>query len=140
MPGLSPSGGDLYVIEKDKPTDAPSMKLNTPEQSSFSPTGTFTISGTSSGQIINYAAVIPGAVIAQGTVPVQKGKFSYTFDPAIVARTFPTYDIVNLNNGNPEIKDVVQLTFFSAETGVNGKMYHSFARVLFRGATIYFAH
>jgi hypothetical protein len=139
MPGLPEVGGQLYVIEKNRPPGATGLLLNLSEQSSFPAAGTLTIAGTSTAQVVDYAAVIPGAVIAQGFVPVIAGKFSYTFDPAAISRLIPTYDIVNMVNGVPEIKDVVQLTFFSTERTASGSLYHAFARVLMRGTTVIYA-
>ena len=140
MPGLPKDGGEFYVIEKDKPANAPALKLNLPEQSSFSPSGTLTINGASTSKTISFAALTPGAVLDQGTIPVKGGKFSYTFNPAAIAQRIPLYDTVNLVTGKPEIKDVVQLTFFSAETGSGGTVYHSAVRVILRGTTVLYVY
>ncbi len=140
MPGLPRDGGEFYVIEKDKPASAPALKLNLPEQSSFSASGTLTITGSSTSKTISYAALTPGAVLDQGTVPVAGGKFIYTFDPAALAAKIPIYDTVNLVTGKPEIKDVVQLTFFSTETGAGGAVYHSAVRVIIRGTTVLYVY
>ena len=40
--------------------------------------------GTSTAPTVTYAAVIPGAVLGQGTLPVTNGKFTYAFDPAAI--------------------------------------------------------
>jgi hypothetical protein len=140
MPGLPIEGGDFYVIEKDKPAGGTGLKLNLPEQSSFSPAGTLSITGSSTATTLNYAAVIPGAVIAQGSVPVNAGKFNYTFEPAAIAKAIPLYDIVNLVNGKPEIKDVVQLTFFTTEIAPGGIVYHSAVRLILRGTTVLYVY
>jgi hypothetical protein len=50
----------------------------------------------------------------------------------------PTYDIKNLVNLRPEVKDVIHLTFFSRETA-GGKPYHCFARLIIRGNRILYA-
>lgn len=133
MPGLPREGGELYVIEKELPSDAAGLKLNLPDESSFPPDKGLTITGTSTAQTVDYAAVIPGAVVAQGTLAVNGGKFQYSFNPAAINSAIPTYDTVNLVNGRPEIKDVVHLTFFSRETSPGGKTYHSFVRLIIRG-------
>ena len=133
MPGLPPQGGEFYVVEKDRPADAPRLRLNLPVQSTFTPTAGLTITGTSTAQEVRYAAVIPGAVIAQGTLAVNGGKFQYFFDPAAINKETPTYDTIYLPTGRSEIKDVVHLTFSSKEVAPDGKTYHSFTRVILRG-------
>ena len=98
-----------------------------------------TVTGTSSAAEIRYAAVIPGAAILQGTVPVVGGKFTFRFDPAAVNRAIPTYDTVNLVNNRPEIGDVVHLTFFAEERLPGGADYHDFARLILRGNRVIYA-
>jgi hypothetical protein len=133
MPGLPKSGGEFYVIEKTPPAGAKGILLDLPTQSSFPPASGLVITGTSSASEIRYAAVIPGAAILQGTVPVEKGRFRFFFDPAAINKTTPTYDTVNLVSGKPEIGDVVHLTFFSEEKTPGGAVYHSFVRLILRG-------
>jgi hypothetical protein len=133
MPGLPKSGGYLYVVENARPAGVPELKLNLPPQSNFTPDKGITVSGTSSAPFVHYAAVIPGAVIDTGILPVRNGRFEYRFDPAAIHAAIPTYDIVSLVDGQPNIKDVVHLTFFSGELGAGGVTGHSFARVIMRG-------
>jgi hypothetical protein len=133
MPGLPPQGGEFYVVEKDRPANAPRLQLNLAVQSTFTPTAGLTITGSSTAQEVRYAAVIPGAVIAQGTLAVNGGRFQYFFDPAAINKETPTYDTVYLPTGRSEIKDVVHLTFSSKEVAPDGKTYHSFTRVILRG-------
>lgn len=136
MPGLPQTGGELYVIEKERPAGATGLRLNLPEQSSFPPATGLKISGRSTAQTVYYAAVIPGAVVLQGTLPVNGGQFAYFFNPAEIAKTTPTYDTTNLVTGKSEIRDVVHLTFFSAEVSPAGVVYHSFVRLIIRGNTV----
>jgi hypothetical protein len=136
MPGLPKDGGDFYVIEKDKPTGAAVLKLNLPEQSSFVATGVLTITGTSTASTISYAALTPGAVLDGGTIALNGGKFTYTFNPAALAANIPFYNIQNLASG----QEVVQLTFFSTETGAGGVVYHSAVRVIIRGTTVLYVY
>ncbi len=133
MPGLPPEGGDIYVVEKDRPADAPRLRLNLPVQSTFTPTAGLNLTGNSTASEVSYAAVIPGAVIAQGKLAVNNGRFQYFFDPAAINRETPTYDTTYIPNGRSEIRDVVHLTFSSKETAPDGKTYHSFSRVILRG-------
>jgi hypothetical protein len=138
MPGLPQNGGEFYVIEKERPAEASGLAFTLPPQSTFSMTTGVTLRGTSTAKTINYAAVIPGCVILRGTVPVNNGRFEFTFNPTEINRTTPTYDTVNLVNGRPEVFDVVHLTFFSEETTPTGTTYHSFVRLIIRGSTIHY--
>jgi hypothetical protein len=133
MPGLPKRGGYMYVVEKERPAGAPELKLNLAPQSYFVPDKGVTITGASTASFVHYAAVIPGAVIDQGVLPVRNGKFEYRFDPAAIHEATPTYDIISIRDGKPDIKDVVHLTFFSGELGTGGQVGHSYARVILRG-------
>jgi hypothetical protein len=93
------------------------------------------ITGTTNASKVYYAAIIPGAVLEQGTLPVNNGSFQYSFDPQKMANKIQTYDIVNIVNGSPQIGRIVHLTFFSEEKTSNGTIYHSFVRVVLRGTT-----
>lgn len=136
MPGLPPSGGEFYVIEKDRPAGAPGIVLNLPQQSTFRPDGGFAIEGSSTAESVHYAAVIPGAVIDQGSLTVSGGRFQYYLDPKVINRNTPIYDIANRVTGAPDIKDVIHLTFFSKERTAEGAVYHSFVRVIIRGNVV----
>lgn len=135
MPGLPASGGEFYVVEKDRPADAGGITLDLKETTTFPADGGLTIAGNSTAQSVYYAAVMPGAVLGQGTLTVTNGKFQFYLDPKEMNRKAPTYDIVNHTTGAPDMKDVIHLTFFSEEKTAAGVTYHSFARVIFRGNT-----
>ncbi len=139
MPGLPAAGGDLYVIEKDRPANAAGIKLNFTSPTTFNAAMQVSLSGSSTAKEIHYAAVIPGAAVDQGTVPVIAGRFEYIFNPALINNSTPTYDILNMVTGRPEIGDVVHLTFFSKEVTPEGAGYHSFTRVIIRGTKIMYA-
>lgn len=134
VPGLPDSGGWIFVLEN---TTAPGtgMTLNMSEVSTFSPTAGLNVTGRTTGSKVYYAAIIPGAVLEQGVLPVKNGTFTYSFDPQRMADKIQTYDIINIVNGVPQIGDVVHLTFFSEEQTPNGAIYHSFCRVVLRGTT-----
>jgi hypothetical protein len=136
MPGLPRTGGEFYVIEKDRPADLWGPRLNIRPQSNFDAAKGFSISGNSTADTVYYAAVIPGAVVLQGSVPVLNGRFQYDFDPVAVARAAPAYDIVNRVSGRSEIGAAVHLTFFSLEKASDGKKYHTFSRVIIRGTSV----
>jgi hypothetical protein len=110
------------------------MTLNMPAVQTFSASSGITITGNSTASKVYYAAIIPGAVLEEGSVQVENGVFSYSFDPQRMADKIETYDIVNLVNGRAEIGRVVHLTFFSEEHDGDDS-YHSFARVILRGTT-----
>jgi hypothetical protein len=134
VPGLPASGGWIFVLEN---TTAPAagMTLNMSSVSTFSPTAGLNVTGNTTGTKVFYAAIIPGAVLEQGVLPVSNGSFRYFFDPVRMAQKIQTYDIITLTNGAPAIGDVVHLTFFSEEQTPNGIVYHSFCRVVLRGTT-----
>jgi hypothetical protein len=136
VPGMPKEGGEFYVIETSRPAGAKGLTFNLPPISKFDPTKGTKFTGNSTAKTINYAAVIPGAVIAQGTLPVTNGKFEYTFDPAAIHNIAQTYDTKNNVSGKPELGDVVHFTFFSEETVP--AMYHSFVRLIIRGNTVHY--
>jgi hypothetical protein len=133
MPGLPPEGGEIYVVERDKPPGAPELALNAPADLTFDANNGVHITGTSTAESVSYAAVIPGAVIDQGVLQVKGGKFDYFFEPKAINGRVATYDVANRNSGKTEIGDVVHLTFFSREKDSAGKPWHSFTRVIIRG-------
>jgi hypothetical protein len=133
VPGLPAEGGWIFVIE-NSPAPAAGLTLNLARSQTFSPTTGITITGNSTAYRVYYAAIIPGAVLEEGSVPVNNGTFQYTFDPKQMAEKIKSYDIINLVNGKAEIGRVVHLTLFSEEHGVDGD-FHSFARVVLRGTT-----
>ncbi|MBI4874178.1 MAG: hypothetical protein HY822_06050 [Acidobacteria bacterium] len=136
MPGLPAEGGDIYVVEAGKPKDAPEIKFNLPVESTFDPAQGVRIPGTTTAETVYYAAVIPGAVIDQGYLPVNGGKFEYVFNPQLINQRVPTYDIQHRVTGRAELGDIVHLTFFTKEKHPNGTSYHSFARIILRGNRI----
>jgi hypothetical protein len=133
MPGLPAEGGDIYVVERGKPADAPEIKFNLPVESTFDAAQGVRIPGTTTAETVYFAAVIPGAVIDQGYLPVAGGKFEYIFDPKRINERVPTYDILYRVNNTPQLGDIVHLTFFTKEKHAGGTPYHSFARIILRG-------
>lgn len=136
MPGLPPSGGHLYVVESEPAPDAPKLHFNLEPETTFSIENGVAIKGASTAQSVSYSAIIPGAVIDQGELPVKDGQFSYFLNPAELHKKFPTYDTIQLNAFVAELKDVIHLTFFSKETGPGGSAHHSFVRLIVRGNRI----
>jgi len=136
MPGLPASGGEFYVLESDRPKNAPELTLDLPADSTFNPLQGLNITGRTSAESVYYAAVIPGAVLDQGYLPVREGKFAYFFNPTALSNRIKTYDTVNRVTGKAEIGDVVHLTFFSKERSPLGPTYHSFQRVILRGTRV----
>jgi hypothetical protein len=136
MPGLPGSGGEIYVIEKERPRGFDGMQVELKTPFTFAPDGNLQIAGTSSAQEIHYAAVIPGAVIDQGVLRVNGGRFTMTFDPRVIHQRIPTYDILNRVSQKPEIREVVHLTIFSKETAFNGESWHAFRRFILRGTEV----
>ncbi len=133
VPGLPALGGWIFVLESG-PAPGSGMTLAMPTIQTFSPTAGFNVTGKTTASKVYFAAIIPGAVLEEGVLPVDNGTFRYSFDPQRMADMIKTYDIINLVNGRPEIGRVVHLTFFSEENGPTGS-YHSFVRVVLRGTT-----
>ena len=127
-------------IAKERLPQKPDLKLVLQEQTAFSAAGTLTVNGTSTGEIVHYAAVTPGAVTSQGTIPVKYGKFSFIFDPSSIARSTPLYDVKNMKSGKAEVKRVIHLTLFSQEKAADGTAYHSFVRLIIRGTTVLYTY
>jgi hypothetical protein len=138
MPGLPPEGGELYVVERNKPQGAPEISFDLPAESTFDASKGVTFTGTSTASEVYYAAVIPGCVIEQGYLPVAGGKFQYFFDPKRYNERTSTYDIEYRVTPRPELGDIVHLTFFSKEQGAAGPT-HSFARIVVRGNRVVWA-
>lgn len=136
VPGMPKEGGEIYVIEKEKPAGATGITFNLPPLTKIDPAKETKFVGSSTAKEIHFAAIIPGAVLKQGTIPVTDGKFEFTFDPAELHKIAQTYDTTNANSGKPELGDVVHLTFFSKETASDGTPYHSFVRLIVRGNTV----
>ena len=138
VPGLPKEGGLMFVIDKDRPANAQTLAFSLPPLSKFDAAKGTKFSGTSTASTVSFAAVIPGAVIGQGTLPVTNGKFEYTFDPNAINKTTPTYDTINVTTKLPELGDVVHFTFFSQEKAADGKTYWSFVRLIIRGNTVHY--
>jgi len=138
VPGMPKEGGELYVVEVEKPEGATGITFDLPPLTKFDAEKGTLFVGNSTAKEINFAAIIPGAVLMQGTLPVTDGKFEFTFDPAELNKIAQTYDTTNTNTGKSELGDVVHLTFFSEETTANGTPYHSFVRLIIRGNTVHY--
>jgi hypothetical protein len=138
VPGLPLEGGMMFVIDKDRPANAPKLAFSLAPLTRFDAAKGITLAGTSSASMVYYAAVIPGAVIGQGLLPVTSGKFTYTFDPGAINRTTPTYDTMNVLTKQPELGDVVHFTFFAPEKAADGKVAWSFVRLIIRGNTVHY--
>jgi Zn-dependent metalloprotease len=135
MPGLPESGGEFYVYSRTRPTGMPGLQVDGATQRTFSATSGLTITGSSGAASVHYALITPGAVIEQGDLPVQSGKFRYVFDPVAVHKKVPLYDIVSITTGAPQIGRVIHLTFFSEERSTAGASFFDVARVILRGTT-----
>jgi hypothetical protein len=134
VPGLPSTGGWIYVIETGTPPGL-GLTLKMPTQQTFSPTAGLNVTGQTTASNVYYAAIIPGAVLEEGIIPVSNGTFNYTFSPQRMANMMQTYDIINFVNGQPQIGKIVHLTFFTEEKAADGTIYHSFVRVVLRGTT-----
>jgi hypothetical protein len=134
MPGLPDSGGEFFVYSKSRPAGAAGLRIEGASQRTFSAAAGVTITGTSAAPFVRYTLITPGAVIDQGQVAVNAGRFTYTFDPAAVHAKVPLYDIVSVTTGRPQIGRVIHLTFFSEEKA-GAAAFFDVARVILRGTT-----
>ena len=134
VPGMPQEGGAIYVIERERPANATGITFALPPQSTFDPAKGITLTGSSTAHEVHYAMITPGAVLAQGMIPVQDGRFSLAFDPAALNDRAQTYEIVNQTTGKPELGQVVHVTFFARET--SPVEHHSFVRLIIRGNTV----
>lgn len=137
VPGLPAEGGEFYVVEKTPPAALAPLRLNLGPVTRIDPAKGLRITGSTTARSVRYAMIMPGAVLAQGELPVRDGTFAFTFDPEALGRATQTY-VPAGEKGRVEPGPVVHLTFFSAETApVPG---HSFARLIIRGNMAYYAH
>ncbi|MBF0501590.1 MAG: hypothetical protein HQM09_15735 [Candidatus Riflebacteria bacterium] len=134
VPGLPEEGGFLFVRESTAPNQS-GLKLALAEQQTFDVTAGLKIDGSSSADEVCFTAIMPGAIIDQGRIPVKNGSFTYHLDPAEVNRRIPIYDIENRGTRHKEIGRIIHLTFFSFEKPTDIKPFHSFNRVVIRGTT-----
>jgi hypothetical protein len=133
MPGLPATGGNLYVLEAQQPANATGIQVTVPDGKTFDPVAGIHITGTSTADNVQYALVMPGAVLDQGELPVIGGKFDYFLNPSDLHSRAATYDIANRTTGKPELGDVLHLSLFAKEKTADGQNYHSFVRVVVRG-------
>jgi hypothetical protein len=138
VPGLPAEGGLMFVIDRDRPANAPTLTFNLPPLSRFDAARGTTFTGASTAATVHYAAVIPGAVIGQGALPVTNGGFEYVFNPEAIRANTPTYDTTNIVTRAPELGDVVHFTFFSQERAADGRAFWSFRRLIIRGNTVHY--
>jgi len=134
MPGLPEKGGYLFVRENAPPNQL-GLRFSLADQQTFDVKEGLEIKGFSSAEDVYYTALMPGAVVGQGRIPVKNGSFSYLLDPVAVNKQTPIYDIENRRNGRNEIGRIVHITFFSLEKPANLQPFHSYARVIIRGNT-----
>ena len=134
MPGLPESGGEFFVYSPSRPAGAAGLRIDGASQRTFSASTGVTIAGSTTAPIVHYTLITPGAVIEQGDLAVQGGKFQYVFDPVAVHQKVPLYDITSITTGKPQIGRVIHLTFF-AEERAGGTAFFDVSRVILRGTT-----
>jgi hypothetical protein len=139
MPGLPDSGGLFFVLPKDRPKGAEGLTLDMPSQVTFPVTGKWTISGRSTASKVTYALIMPGAVLAQGELPVVGDKFQLVIDPTVLNDLAPIYDITSVTTGAPQIGRVLHLTFAANEKAPDGTSFWDFKRLVIRGTTAVWA-
>ena len=141
MPGLIDDLGEFYVYTKDRPAGATGLTVDLPGTSSMSATTPTVITGHSTnraaGDPIHYALIMPGAVLAQGELPVQAdGTFTLTVSPDALHRTAPVYDVASVTDGRRLLPGRVLHITFMSEEDAGGTRFWAFHRVVVRGSTI----
>ena len=136
VPGLPKNGGEFYVIEKSRPSNAPAITFDLRPLSRFDPAKGIRLNGHSTANEVHYAAVMPGAVLMQGVIPVVDGRFTFAFDPAAIHALAPTYEITNPKSGRMELGDVIHLSFFAKEA--RPVPMHAFTRIILRGNAVHY--
>ena len=94
MPGLPNNTGEFYVMSATRPPEARGLTVDIPSQSIFSFFSPLQIKGKSSASVVHYALLMPGAVIAQGSVPVTNGEYAIDLNPGEIHRTTPIFDLI----------------------------------------------
>jgi hypothetical protein len=138
VPGLPKDGGLIFVPDQGRPLNAPTLTFSLPPISKFDVAKGTKFTGSSTASVVYYATIIPGTVLAQGTLPVTDGKFECVFDPEAFTRVTPSYDTVNVITKAREIGAVMHYTFFAQEKAPDGRSYWTFTRLIIRGNTVHY--
>jgi hypothetical protein len=138
MPGLPNNTGEFYVMSATRPPESRGLTVDIPSQSIFSFFSPLQIKGKSSASVVHYALLMPGAVIAQGSVPVTNGEYAIDLNPGEIHRTTPIFDLIYYVTGG-ELSvwgtgKILHLSLFSNETEASG--FWDFRRVITRGRTV----
>jgi len=147
IPGLPATGGEFYVLGAPKPAGEQGLVVDRSKESLFSLSDKLRIEGRSTGTSVHYALIMPGAVIAQGEVPVNNGSFVVEIDPPAVNASTPIFDLINYVTGvlwgNQSAADqykttrkIMHLSLFSKEKASDGAEFWDFHRVITRGTTV----
>ncbi len=140
MPGMPKDGAYIFVYEKERPANFSYIKLNLRKQQKFDIEEGLIIEGVSSAKKVYYASITPGALVEQGEIPVENGRFKYHFSPEAANNNVPIYDIKNVVTGRKETGRIIHLTFFAQEEDGNGGIWHSYARVIIRGTMAFYTY
>jgi hypothetical protein len=66
VPMVPPEGGEFYFVDKDKPADAPSLKINLAEETTFPADKGISFTGSTTADSVYFAAVMPGPCSSRG--------------------------------------------------------------------------
>lgn len=133
VPGLPDEGGFIFVTESPRAPQPKPLRILIDGSAKVDPVKGLVIEGESTSDKVAFAAVIPGAVIGQGWLPVERGRFRYVFDPVDIHRRVPAYDIFHDKHNKPELWRIAHLTFFAKEKAPDGSTYWAASRVIIRG-------
>lgn len=147
IPGLPSTGGEFYVLGAPKPVGEQGLVVDRSKETLFSLSDKLRIEGHSTGTSVHYALIMPGAVIAQGEVPVQNGSFVVEIDPPAINASTPIFDLINYVTGtfwgsqpaadqHKTTRKIMHLSLFSKEKASDGTEFWDFHRVITRGTTV----
>lgn len=136
MPGLPRDGGYLFVFDGTAAADPAALSSGLPSWSSFPAEAGFTVKGKTSCDKVYYAALMPGAVLAQGELPVVDGAWQYVFDPVALNKAAPIYDLTNPYSGKRDESRLVHVSFFGTKKDAEGRTRGYVDRIVVRGREV----
>jgi len=148
---------NIYVDDKNK---SKFFRLKNPRYFIFDPVKGLELKGAITGDLadvkLTYSVVMPGCVMDEGNIKVEKGKFSYKFRPEEFNAQFPNYNFHNFLKKTKDglvaeenifkqyflgkrkrIVDLVMMTFFLEGKDKNRNNVYDVITVMLRGDEVY---
>jgi len=123
--GTGDDSFNIYVVEKNSPykiiMEGPPIKVIDDLEKGVTIRGR--IPSGISDPTLYHTVIMPGCVLAEGTIPIEKdGRFSYQFRPLDANVQCPNYDVVLGESRIPSLSDVVLFSFFLQGKDAKGKV------------------